>query len=132
MGNTTAKKVLVVDDEPDVITYLNALFEDNGFDVISATNGKEAFDLAQKEKPDIISLDITMPEESGLRAYRDLQENPVTKGIPVIIVTGVSYGYKSFEKFLQTRRQVKPPAAFFEKPIDREELLSKVKEILGM
>lgn len=132
MDPTRAKKILIVDDEPDVVAYLCSFFEDNGFEVIPAYNGKEAFDKAVSEKPDLISLDITMPEESGLRTYRDLQETEATKDIPVVIVTGVSYGYKSFERFMQTRKQFKSPAGFFEKPIDRDELLAKVKGILGM
>jgi hypothetical protein len=73
-----------------------------------------------------------MPEESGIRCYRDLCENESTKNIPVVIVTGVSYGFKSFERFLSTRKQVPPPAAFFEKPIDHDELLKKTKELLGI
>jgi CheY-like chemotaxis protein len=132
MDSTRAKKILIVDDEPDVVAYLSTLFKDNNFDVITAMDGKEAYDKAVSQKPDIISLDITMPEESGLRTYRDLHENEATRDIPIIILTGVSYGYKSFERFLQTRKQVPPPAAFFEKPINRDELLSKVREILGI
>lgn len=125
------KKILVVDDEPDVVTYLQTLYEDNGFDVITAGTGKEAFEKASNEKPDLITLDITMPEESGIRCYRDLCGDDATKHIPVIVVTGVSYGYKSFEKFISTRKQVPPPAAFFEKPIERELLLKKTRELLG-
>lgn len=125
------KKILVVDDEPDVVTYLQTLFEDHGYAVITAETGKEAYEKAVREKPDLITLDITMPEESGLRCYRDLSENEATGRIPVFVITGVSYGYKSFERFISSRRQVPPPAAFFEKPIERDELLDKTKEVLG-
>lgn len=129
MNANLMKKILIVDDDPDVVTYLSAFFEDNGFAVISAVNGKEAFDKAVNDRPDLISLDITMPEESGVRTYRDLQETESTRDIPVIIVTGIS---SDFKRFIETRRQVKPPAGYFEKPIDRDELLRKVREILGM
>lgn len=129
MDNAPVKKILVVDDEPDVVTYLEAIFQDNGFEVIAAYNGKEAFEKAVKEKPDLISLDITMPEESGIRSYRDLQENDATKDIPIIIVTGID---PQFKRFIETRKQVKPPAAYFEKPIEPDELVGKVKEILGV
>ena len=122
------KKILIVDDEPDVVTYLSAFFEDQGFQVASAANGKEALEKARTEKPDVITLDITMPEESGVRTYRDLQEGEATKNIPVIIVTGVS---SDFRGFIESRKQVKPPAGYFEKPIDRDELLAKVRQILG-
>ncbi len=122
------KKILVVDDEADVLTYLTTFFQDSGFETVTAENGKQAFEKAKSEKPDIITLDISMPEESGVRTFRDLQEEDETKGIPVIIITGVT---SEFRKFISERKQVDPPIAYFEKPIDREELLAKVNEILG-
>ncbi|MFP4527050.1 MAG: response regulator [Candidatus Kapaibacterium sp.] len=123
-----AKKILIVDDEPDVVTYLSTFFQDNGYEVATAANGREAFEKAVSEEPDLITLDITMPEESGVRCFRDLQENEKTKSIPVIIVTGVS---GEFKHFIESRRQVSPPVSYFEKPIDRSKLLAKVKEIVG-
>lgn len=128
MADTKGKKILIVDDEPDVVTYLKAFFEDNGFVVEQASNGKEAFDKALSEKPDLITLDITMPEESGVRAFKDLQANDATKNIPVVIITGVSL---EFKRFISNRKQLDPPVAYFEKPIDRDEVLAKVKEILS-
>lgn len=123
------KKILIVDDEPDVSTYLVTLFEDNGFETITAENGKEAFEKAKSEKPDLITLDITMPQESGVRCYRNLGEDDATKNIPVIIITGVTL---EFKKFIESRKQVEPPPAYFEKPIDREKLLETAKELLKM
>ena len=127
MTDTGKKNILVVEDEEDVMTYLVTFFEDNDFNVITATDGKKGFDLAKKENPDLISLDITMPEESGVRMYRNLHDDACTKDIPVIIITGVS---GEFKKFLESRQQVEPPAGYFEKPIDREAVLAKVREIL--
>ena len=121
------KKILIIDDEEDVRTYLSTFFSDNGLSVISAVDGKEGVQKAVAEIPDLITLDVSMPEESGVRALRDLQNNEVTKNIPVIIVTGVSTDIK---RFIESRKQVHPPEGFFEKPIDRDELLKKVKELL--
>jgi DNA-binding response OmpR family regulator len=123
------KKILIIDDEEDVVTYLSAFFTDNGFDTISAINGKEGFEKAKSEKPDIITLDVSMPEESGVKALRDLQNNESTKNTPIIMVTGVSIDMK---RFIETRRQVHPPEGYFEKPIDREALLKKIKELLKL
>ncbi|ROL62544.1 response regulator [Bacteroidetes/Chlorobi group bacterium ChocPot_Mid] len=123
-----SKKILIVDDEEDIVTYLQTLFGENGYNVITAGNGVDAVRMAKAEKPDMITLDITMPEESGVKAFRELQESSETQNIPVIIVSGVD---PEFKKFISSRKQVKPPAAYFEKPIDREELLNKVKEIIG-
>jgi response regulator RpfG family c-di-GMP phosphodiesterase len=122
------RKILIVDDEPDVVIYLSSLLEDNGYSTIKAYNGREGMDLAQKELPDLISLDITMPEETGVRMLRNLHDAPATTKIPVILVTGVDPQYK---EFIEHRKQVNPPAAYFEKPIDRELFLSTIKKILG-
>jgi DNA-binding response OmpR family regulator len=128
MGTRKPYKVLVVDDEPDVVVYLRTFLEDHGFEVKVANNGKTGYDETLAWKPDLISLDITMPEESGIRMYRDVRENPETAPIPVIIVTGVS---PLFEKFIGTRKQVPPPNAYFEKPIDKDAYLAKLKELVG-
>jgi len=122
-----SRTVLVVDDEPDVVAYLSTLLTDSGYRVLTASDGREGSERVKRDKPDLITLDITMPEESGVRMYRDLHQDEKTAGIPVIIVTGVSH---EFKRFIETRRQVPPPAGYFEKPIDRKEFLDKVKEIL--
>ncbi|MDQ1266380.1 MAG: hypothetical protein QG635_1532 [Bacteroidota bacterium] len=123
----TNKKILVVDDEPDVLRYLETFFKDNGFDVVTAVNGAECMTKALAESPDLITLDISMPSESGVRAFRDLQENDKTKDTPVIIITGIS---GEFKRFISTRKQVHPPIDYFEKPIDREKVMASVKRIL--
>jgi CheY-like chemotaxis protein len=122
------KTILIVEDEPDEVSYLGALFEDNGFGVITAVNGQDGFEKAKSQHPDLITLDISMPEESGVRMFRDLQNDPDTSGIPVIIITGITHDFK---RFLETRKQVRPPDGYFDKPPDREQLLAKINEILG-
>ena len=125
---TTQKTILIVEDEADEVAYLKALFEDNGLAVISAVNGQEGFEKAKSEHPDLVTLDISMPEESGVRMFRDLQADPATCDIPVIIITGISHDFK---RFIETRKQVRPPAGYFDKPPDREQLLAKIHELLG-
>jgi DNA-binding response OmpR family regulator len=127
MQDTTLKNILVVEDEPDVMSYLVTFFKVSGYNVLTATDGRKGFEKAKTEHPDLISLDITMPEESGVRMYRNLHDDPSTKGIPVIIITGVA---GEFKRFIESRKQVDPPAGYFEKPIDREAVLAKIKEIL--
>lgn len=122
-----SKKILIIDDEEDIRRYLETLFEDNGYSAITAQDGKEGVQKAVEEKPDLITLDVSMPEESGVRALRDIQNNDSSRDIPVIIITGVS---TDFKKFIETRKQVHPPEGYFEKPVDRDELLKKVKELL--
>lgn len=123
------RKILIVDDEPDVVTYLTTLLEDHGFTTIAAADGRAAFEAAKTQRPDLITLDISMPEESGVKAYRQLQGDPDTKEIPIMIVTGIS---ADFERFIRSRKQVDPPAAYFEKPIDPVKLIEKIRELLGI
>jgi len=122
------KKILVVDDESDARTFLATFLQDNGFEVICAPDGKECFRIAKEQHPDLITLDISMPEESGVRAFRNIQETEETKDIPVIVITGIT---TDFKKFIHTRKHIQPPAAYMEKPADTAELLSKINEILG-
>jgi len=128
------KKILVVDDEPHVVTYLETLLQDNGYETIAAFNGREGMEKIQSEKPHLVCLDITMPEESGIKLYRDLKTNPDLRMTPVIIVTAVT-GYggdpDGLKKFLSTRRDVPPPDGYFSKPIDRSDFIAKVKQLLS-
>jgi CheY-like chemotaxis protein len=127
------RKILIVDDEPNIVTYLEMLLQDEGFSTVSAANGREGFEKARQEKPDLICLDITMPEESGVRFYRNVKEDPDLTDIPVLIVTAVT-GFggdpKPFRQFLSTRKQIPEPEGFFSKPIDRDAFLDKVREVL--
>lgn len=126
--NDTPKKILVIDDEPDMLGYIGSVLKDNGFTIETASNGKEGFEKAKALKPDLITLDITMPEESGVKTFKNFQETAETKNIPVIIITGVS---QDFKKFIHSRKTVKAPAAYIEKPIETEDLVSKIKELIG-
>ena len=131
---TRKKKVLIIDDERSIVAYLETLLQDNGYETVSAENGKTGFARAQKEKPDLVCLDITMPEESGIKFYRHLKDDPDLNKIPVVVVTAVT-GFggdpEPFRKFLSTRRQVPAPEAFFSKPINREEFLQTVARLIG-
>ena len=133
-NETAKKKILVIDDEPHVVTYIKTLLEDNGFDTATAANGREGMEVAKEYKPDLVCLDITMPEESGIRFYRNLKGDEELKDTPVIVVTAVSYYGKDsepFRRFLSTRKQVPPPEGFIPKPIDQDAFLAEVKKIAG-
>lgn len=125
---TDSKKILIVDDEPDITKWLTLLFEENGYQTITAADGSDGFAKAEKEIPDLIVLDISMPVESGVKMYRKLKESDKTSKIPVIMLTGVT---PEFEKFISSRSQVPPPESYFEKPVNKEELVNKVKELIG-
>lgn len=114
------KKILVVDDEQDVLLYLSTLFEDNGFDTITAENGIEALEKAKIELPDLITLDITMPEQSGIKTYRYLKNDTRLQHIPVIIITAVGDPIKSV---MNEFAAFPEPEAFISKPVDQKGLI---------
>lgn len=123
-----AKKILVVDDEPDVVAYLTAVLKDNGYDTMEAYDGEQTIRRIRGDHPDLVTLDITMPEMSGVKAYREMKKDPALRPIPVIIVTGISHDFK---QFISTRSQVPPPEGYLEKPVKPEDLLAEVKRLLG-
>ena len=80
------RTVLVIDDEPHVVAYLEMLLQDAGYRTISAANGRTGFERVLEERPDLVCLDITMPEESGIRFYKKLREKPEVAQIPMVVV----------------------------------------------
>jgi CheY-like chemotaxis protein len=122
------KTILVVDDDPDARDFFVTVLEDNGYATVSARDGNEALDRIGENLPDLVTLDITMPEKSGVGVYRKLREDEALKAIPVIIITGVS---DDFKQFISTRRQVPPPEGYLSKPVEPDQLLEKVRELVG-
>lgn len=116
-----AKKIMIVDDDPNIVSYLKDFFEDNGYDTCSASDGSEALGVVKKENPDLITLDLEMPEEWGPRFYRKLMKENEFKKIPVIVITGLTGGKYAIQKAV----------ASLTKPFDRDELLKIVKNTIG-
>lgn len=123
------KTVLVIDDEPDTCVYISSLLEDNGFATVIAKDGDDALRKVKESLPDLITLDITMPERSGVRFYRDMKENTQFKHIPIIMVTGIA---KDFEKFISSRKKVPPPEGYVTKPIDQAKFLELAKGLIAL
>jgi CheY-like chemotaxis protein len=115
-----AGRILIVDDEDHVLLYLTTLLQDHGYDVISTADPLKAFELAKKERPDLICLDIMMPRKSGASLYKEFRRDDTLKNTPIAIISGVgsiAYGFKrDFRKHLP-ERDIPEPEAFFEKPI---------------
>ena len=118
------KKVLVVDDEIHIIHVVAIKLRNNGYEVISAENGNEAFELACEEKPDIIVTDFQMPVMTGLELVRKLRENEATKEIPVIMLTARGFAIEDEQK---EELQI---SEFLSKPFSPKELLRSIDDIL--
>jgi two-component system phosphate regulon response regulator PhoB len=128
-----AKKVLIVDDELDVRIYVRTLFETSGYSPIVTRNGTDGLQKAKELSPDLIILDVMMPEAGGVTMYRELKTDPQLKNIPVIMLTAV--GEKSFSHYLKMLNikigdPIPQPEAYMEKPLDHEELLKLARKIL--
>jgi CheY-like chemotaxis protein len=120
------KRILIVDDEEDIRTYLATLIGDQGFKTVLARDGEEAMQKLQAEPPDLITLDISMPEKSGIKFFREIKTDDRWKKIPVIIVTGVS---EDFKNFISTRHRIPAPEGFVSKPIAPEEILNLIRAL---
>ena len=128
------KKILVIDDEPDERVYLATFLDDNGYATERAKDGNEGMKKAKADPPDLITLDITMPEKSGVRFYREIREDQQLCKIPIVVVTGVTGlggDPGEFHKFLSTRKQTPPPDGFIPKPVDQEKLLETISKLLA-
>jgi CheY-like chemotaxis protein len=127
------KKILVVDDEQDVLLFLGTLLRKNGYDVCEACDGVEGMKKVIEEKPDLVCLDLIMPEKTGIKMYREMRKDDQLKGVPVIMVTGIEsvdrWDFKDFKTFI-SERAIPGPNGYVEKPIDKDQFLKAVKEVL--
>jgi twitching motility two-component system response regulator PilH len=127
------KKVLVVDDDPDVRLFSITVLEENGYTPLEATNGEEGMQLIKKENPDLVILDVLMPRESGIRLYRQMKTDKKLDKIPIIILSGITR-----RSFLRSQKaltefggeEVPEPQTYLEKPVEPEELAAAIKAAL--
>jgi CheY-like chemotaxis protein len=119
--------ILVVDDDEDIRTFLLALFADHGAGLCEAADGDEAMEVAKARKPDLITLDLSMPGRDGVTTFCDLRDDPQTVNIPVCIVTG----HPEFRRVIY-ERPVTAPEGFVCKPVDPDELVRTVRRILAL
>ena len=85
-----SEKILIVDDESDLLKLLDFSMRGAGFETVLARNGKDALALARQQKPDLILLDLMLPDIQGIDVCRTLKVDPVTRSIPIIMVTAKS------------------------------------------
>ena len=128
-----AKKVLVVDDDPDVRLFSVTVLEENGYSPLEAANGEEGLKMIKNEKPELIILDVLMPRQSGIRLYRELKTDKKYKDIPIIILSGIAK--KTFMRSQKALtefggKEVPEPRVYLEKPVEPEILAQEINKIL--
>ncbi|CCO23707.1 DVU0259 family response regulator domain-containing protein [Maridesulfovibrio hydrothermalis] len=115
------KKIMVVDDDPYIVDYLVNVFEDHGYLTCRASDGVSAYDVAMAEKPDLITLDLEMPNEWGPRFYRRLTLEEQFSDIPVIVISGLPGIHMAIKRAVAT----------IKKPFDPTEVIEIVRKALG-
>ncbi|MCM8774489.1 MAG: response regulator [Candidatus Omnitrophica bacterium] len=120
-----SKKILIADDEKEEIDYLSSILKRANYEVISTTKGKEVFDLAKEFKPDVIILDMIMPDMKGGEIYSVISNDPLLCDIPVIFLTGMIT--KDEEKRIKKERG---NYSLLAKPTSREEILEAIEKVL--
>jgi CheY-like chemotaxis protein len=126
--------VLVVDDEPDVVSYFSSVLEDAGLNVLTAYDGDQAMEILGKQHVDLISLDLVMPRKSGIRLFMELRRKPTWTGIPVVFVTGHAKDpdVKADMRAVMESSTLVGPSLCLEKPVTPESYLNHICEILGV
>lgn len=122
-----AKKILVVDDEKDIVEIISMYLKKDGYETIGAYDGIEALEKIAGERPDLIILDIMMPKLDGHSLNIKLKENPETKDIPVIVITGKGH----LREIIMAREDVSV-VDYLEKPFNMKELSEKIKNVFEL
>ena len=121
-----SKRILIVEDEEDIALYLETIVRVNGLIPVVVYDVHSAQKIIDDSPPDLISLDIMMPKESGITLYQKLKDNPVTKNIPVIIVSGIAQNGKfDFYSFVNDK-SIAEPEYFMEKPVDVDTYIKNI------
>ena len=146
------KRVLVVDDDRNTVTYLSVVLSENGYDPIPAYDGSEGLQKIKQAKPDLIILDVMMPKKSGLVLFKQLKRDEQFKDIPILMLTGVAgiieemedHKDETFEKPYDNLRETLKrairgmreeglikPEMFVDKPVDPEAFVARVRQLIG-
>ena len=125
------KKVLAVDDNNDILEFIETVLEDSDLEIITASDGEEGLSKAQTLIPDLIILDVEMPKMDGFAVFKELKSLPETRNIPIIILTGIEerLGF-NFTKEEMGNFYGNEPDVYLDKPIDPGKLLKFVKELI--
>lgn len=146
------KTVMVVDDDANMITFLSALLEDNGYAVSSANNGSDGLKMLNESPPDLLVLDVMMPKKSGFTLFRQIRKDEALKDLPVIMLTGVAQSLQEMDEESEDtmqrpqdnlrealRKQIQQmrgeglisPNMFVDKPIEPDAFISRIEELIG-
>jgi CheY-like chemotaxis protein len=145
------KEVLIVDDSEESVVFLSEILEEHGYPYRVARNGKEAMKAMRENRPDLVLLDIMMPQKGGVAVFQEMKKDPQLETVPILIITGASEAtgvdmktgeeapkespaddfVRRFGVDVRGKLQTLTPDAFIEKPIDPQYIAGKIKDVLG-
>jgi two-component system response regulator VicR len=126
VGMTNGKVVVCIEDEPEMIDLVKLILSRKGFQVVGAMGGREGLEAIQNEKPDLVLLDLMMPDMDGWEVYQKMKADDATKSIPVIVVTAKA---QSIDKVLGLH--IAKVDDYITKPFGPQELLESVEQVLA-
>lgn len=125
------KQVLVIDDEPDMTSYISSILEGYQYTVRTANSAHEAEEMIGKNRPDLILLDLMMPGRTGIQLFSRLKGDERTREIPLIMVTGIKDKLNIDWRDVVSRLKARVPEGFVEKPIEPVQLMKVVEDVLS-
>ncbi len=126
MNNTTAKRIVCIEDEPEMIDLIQLILNRRGFEVTGASGGKEGLQIVRDTHPDLVLLDLMMPEMDGWEVYQQMKAEETTRNIPVIIVTAKA---QNIDKVLGLH--IAKVDDYIAKPFGPQELIDSVEKVLN-
>ena len=125
-----AKKILVVDDDPDLVEATSIILKTMKYDVSAAYGGVEGLEKARNEKPDLIVLDVMMPDRDGYAVCKELKADPELSGIPVLLLTAV-VSHISTTRYTQQMGMETEADDFIDKPVEPQVLVERIEALLA-
>jgi two-component system response regulator VicR len=127
MTEKSTKKILCIEDEQEMIDLIRLILSRRGFEIYGANGGKEGLEIIRKDHPDLVLLDLMMPDMDGWEVYQQMKADDTTKDIPVIVVTAKA---QSIDKVLGLH--IAKVDDYITKPFSPQELLASVDNVLGL
>jgi DNA-binding response OmpR family regulator len=124
-GGATGKTILIVDDDPQIVTMLSLRLGKRGYRVLTATDGVQALDSAKRERPELVILDVMMPGKNGWEVARALRQDPVTERIKIVVLTAIG------ESVNEMTSPLYGADAHIDKPFEFDRLEKTLQTLLG-
>jgi two-component system alkaline phosphatase synthesis response regulator PhoP len=125
-----AKKILIVDDDSDFVEAITLILRPKKFEVVAAYNGKEGIEKVKSERPDLVVLDVMMPEKDGYSVCKELKSDPQWSHIPILLLTAV-VSHVPTTRFTQQMGMETEADDYIDKPVEPEVLVKRIEALLA-